>query len=284
MNSSLCKEFFSRTPLSQECIETVAIAEEASAIVMGYFNTALTVDYKVDRSDPVTEADRAVDIFIRNRIQSMFSDDKLLSEEHPETPDNNADRIWMIDPIGGTNEFIRGRHNFSINIGLLIDGAPAMGVVAVPAQGRYYAAERNIGAFACCGGIITRLKTSNVENMKFAQLLTRFSDGTTRELDTTIAELDFSNRIPMGSLGTKLCMIAEGRADAHIATHPRVAKWDSLAADVILAESGGSTTDLNGIPLQYAQQNSLWGKTFVSANNSVLRTAIINALLTRNFS
>src|SRR4051794_919139 len=125
--------------LQRELAVARAAALEAAVLVNGYRGTALTVDHKPG-DEPVTVADREASDLILKHLTRAFPDDAILSEE---VPDNGArlraSRVWMVDPIDGTRDFIAGDDGFAVMIGLCIDGRPRLGVLAMPSNGDLYA-------------------------------------------------------------------------------------------------------------------------------------------------
>ena len=124
----------------------VKIALEAGVLVKTYHGTDLKVDSKTG-NEPVTEADRAASELIVKRLSEAFPTDAILSEESPDDGSHQNDRVWMVDPIDGTKDFIRGEHGFAVMIGLAVKGRPLLGVVSQPTKGFTYAGQVGLGAF-----------------------------------------------------------------------------------------------------------------------------------------
>src|SRR5687768_1280062 len=108
--------------MSDDCKTALGIAQAASNILLTYYQSALQVSFKADQFDPVTHADRESDAYIRAALQQAFPTDILLSEEHPEQPASYDGRVWVVDPLDGTKEFVAGRDCFGVIIGLLVHG------------------------------------------------------------------------------------------------------------------------------------------------------------------
>jgi len=209
----------------------LALADDADAITMRYFQSVtLAVRTKSDRT-PVSEADEAVERMIRERLERERPDDGLLGEEFGARGD--AARRWIIDPIDATKNYVRGIAVFATLIAL--EGL--VGVVSAPAM-----AARSEGAF--CNGMAIRV--SNIDNINDAQLCyddipgfehfgigRRFLD-LVRRCGRTRGFGDFWSHM----------LVAEGAAE--IAVEPQVAHWDMAAVQVIVEEAGGRFTNLDG--------------------------------------
>lgn len=254
------------------------IVHEAGNGLIEYQKKALTVEYKKDEFDPVTIADRNTDDFLRARLGALFPGDSFITEESAAAPKNYDGRVWMIDPLDGTKDFIAGRDCFAIHIGLLEGGIPKFGLVAVPRRGQIFSAVKGEGAFKYEDGKSTRLKVSDVTDIHEARLLTRYAGGEIRPIEEDIARIPFKQRIPEGSMGIKICMVASGEAEVFIPGNFNVGKWDTLAPEVILKEAGGLLTDLNGAPLNYSQASRMWDALFVAANNLTLQSQVLGYL------
>jgi histidinol-phosphatase len=214
----------------------LALADDADAITMRYFQSAtLAVRTKSDRT-PVSEADEAVERLIRERLERERPDDGVLGEEFGSRGD--AARRWIIDPIDATKNYVRGIPVFATLIAL--DGL--VGVVSAPAIGRRWWASRGDGAF--CNG--KAIHVSSIDTISDAQLcyddvtgFERFGIGRrfldlVRRCGRTRGFGDFWSHM----------LVAEGAAE--IAVEPEVAHWDMAAVQVIVEEAGGRFTNIDG--------------------------------------
>jgi 3'-phosphoadenosine 5'-phosphosulfate (PAPS) 3'-phosphatase len=123
------------------------VALEAARLVLGFHRTDLKIDSKAG-NEPVTEADRAASTLIVDRLRAAFPDDAVLSEEIPDDGSRlGRPRVWMVDPIDGTSDFIAGDTGFVVMIGLVVDGRPRVGAVAHPLTGRVYGGVVGQGAW-----------------------------------------------------------------------------------------------------------------------------------------
>lgn len=265
-------------PPSEFATRVMVIASLASEVLLKYHRQNLRVDYKKDEFDPVTVADQESDALLRTRLQELFPDDLILSEESLDIPESYDGRVWMVDPLDGTKDYIKGRDGFSINIGLLENGEITFGCVTVPARGQVFYAEKGAGSFEKTEDGFKRLKVTDVESISDARLVTRNPSGDIRPIEGKIDPMPFKERIPEGGIGTKLALIASGKAEAHINTNFRASKWDTLGPQLILEEAGGMVTDFDGNKLDYQKPSVLWERSFVASNNKSIHAEILRNL------
>jgi 3'(2'), 5'-bisphosphate nucleotidase len=248
-----------------------ALAIRAGAILLKHY-PAPKVDWK-GQNNPVTEADREANVFLVEEIMKLFPADGILSEEAPDKRDRlSRSRVWIIDPLDGTTEFIKHHDEFTVMIGLSVDGISTMGVVYQPARERLYYAESGTGAFLTEGETTRRLQVSSESNSAAMTIVLSRSHHTA-DVDLIKGGLGVTNTIVSGSLGLKVGLICEGRADLFLQSTSHTCQWDTCAADVILREAGGRMTDLLNAPLCY---NSLEVRNMngVIATNGILHDSI----------
>ena len=263
---------------SELAMHIFEIADTASKILLKHYQTVLKVDYKKDEFDPVTIVDQESDAFFRKRLKELFPNDLILSEESLEIPESYDGRVWMVDPLDGTKSFIKGLDGFSINIGLLENGEITFGCVVIPARGQLFFAEKGKGAFEKIKSEFRKLYVSSIEDIINARLVTRHPSGGIRPIEEKIATMPFKARVPEGGIGTKLCLIVSGNAEACINTSFRASKWDTLGPQLILEEAGGIVTDFDGNKLNYKQQSLQWERSFVASNNKKIHLEILKNL------
>ncbi len=255
--------------MSSEIQTITNIAHRAGSILLKYYGGELDVQYKMDKFDPVTRADTEADTYLRQAISNAFPVDEILSEEHKPQPNSYAGRVWMVDPLDGTKDFVGGRESFSIIIGLYQNNQPELGVVYAPVSGDILYAQRDKGAYRVRDGSRVRLRVGSNTDLRQAKLVTRnHVSGDVRPLDQQVDNLPVSDRVPEGSIGLKIGRIADGSADVFVHTNLKACKWDTLGSEIILTEAGGVITDLEGTPLDYSKPTVDWDKYFIAANNS----------------
>ncbi len=263
---------------SEFAASVLRILDQASSIVLKYFQTVLDVEFKRDEFDPLTIADKESDYFIRNSLHELFPHDLLLSEENPLLPETYNGRVWMIDPLDGTKSFIKGSDTFSINIGLVENGVPIFGCVAIPAQGKVFYAKKGKGAFRKTDESFEAIHTSSIQQIEIARLITREGNKDVRPIEEKLNTIPFRERITGGGIGEKLCKIAEGVAEAQINTN-RACKWDTAGVQVILEEAGGIITDFDNNRLNYKSDSASLERSFVACSNKELHEAVIKELI-----
>ncbi len=203
--------------------------------------------------EPVTVADRKASELIVSGLRKAFPKDPLISEELPPEPGAlGSDRLWLVDPIDGTKDFITGSDGFSIMIGLVVGGRPVMGVVHLPAQDRTYWATPE-GAFVRVHGAVTPLAVSDVSTAANAKLVASKSHRSDA-LDKVKTELGIVDELNIASVGAKLGLIAAGVRDLYVNPATKTKAWDTCGPEAILVRAGGKLTDLLGRPIDYTHE------------------------------
>ena len=249
----------------------LALADRADAITMARLGAMdLRVDTKPDLS-PVTDADEAVEAEVRAILDRKRPADSIFGEEQGGTPARTG-RQWVIDPIDGTKNFVRGVPLWASLIALLEDGVPTVGVVSAPALSRRWWAGQGLGSHTTFGaGPARRLSVSAVADLGSASL--SFSDLTTGWAETgrRAQFLDLIDDVwRMRAYGDfySYCLVAEGAVD--IAVEPEVKLWDLAALDVLVREAGGSFTGLDSEPGPHSGS--------AVATNALLHSAVVERL------
>ncbi len=221
------------------------LADRADAITMDRFGALdLRIDTKPDLT-PVTDADESAEAELRTLLTSRRPDDALFGEEFGGTPTSTG-RQWVLDPIDGTKNFVRGVPVWCTLIALLNDGVPVVGVVSAPALGRRWWASSGEGAYGSFNGSTRRLAVSAVTDLESASL--SYSDLTTgwdERRDSFLALIDRVWRVRAYGDFWSYCMVAEGAVD--IAVEPEVKLWDLAPLDIIVREAGGSFSSIDGV-------------------------------------
>jgi len=254
----------------------IDITVSAGEIIMKLREDGFQTKTKSDSFDFVTSADIKSEEYILNILSEEFPEDSILSEEKGKI-ENDASRVWMVDPLDGTKNFKNGGTGFSIMIGLYQDGKPVLGVVHAPAKDLTYFAQRGYGSYVRMTGNDHLLHVSKTKYLKDSIMVTRISYGEKRDEDRLEQFFDVKERIPESSVGIKLGLIASGNADFHVNTQFKASKWDTCASQIILEEAGGRITDLCGHSLDYNQSENKWLSSFV-ASNGILHKYILDEL------
>jgi 3'(2'), 5'-bisphosphate nucleotidase len=243
------------------------LALEAGKVAMRYHGTP---DLEVERKEegsPVTRADKEANTVIVEGIARAFPQDGILAEE---TPDDGAwlssERVWMVDPIDGTRDFIRGRDGFSVMIGLCLGERPVLGVVFQPVGDRLYFATQGGGSWLIeAGGAPMRIQTSDVSEPAKIRLVASKSHRTP-VIDEVRQKLGITDELNVGSVGLKLGLIARGVRDLYVNPSSKSSAWDSCGPEAILDEAGGRLTDLHGRLLGYRNKDVRHNDGLVASN------------------
>jgi 3'(2'), 5'-bisphosphate nucleotidase len=232
-----------------ELQEAVKLARRAGELIMGFYQQGVPVEIKAG-DEPVTAADRAADDLIRAGLERAFPDDGLLTEESEDDLSRlTKERVWIVDPLDGTSEFVGETGEFAVQIALAVRGEPVLGVVYHPPSGALYYAVANGGAYLEQNGEVHRLRVSTeTEPSKLRLVASRSHFSGAVEAARRRLGIDTVRRV--GSVGLKVGLLARGDGDLYIAT--AVAKeWDICAPHIVLEEAGGELTNLCGERLVY---------------------------------
>jgi 3'(2'), 5'-bisphosphate nucleotidase len=231
----------------------VHIVREAAALVMSVYARDFAVQAKADAS-PVTEADERAEALIVPALRALAPQVPVVAEEMAARGEVAAaiagPRFWLVDPLDGTREFVARNGEFTVNVALIEQGAPRLGVVAAPALGRLYAGVAGQGAWLE-DEAGRRAITVRAQPAEGATVVASRSHGDAAALDAFLRGTRVARRIDAGS-SLKLCLIAAGQADLY----PRLGRtmeWDIAAGHAVLAAAGGSVCTLDGQPLRYGK-------------------------------
>jgi len=251
------------------------LAIDAGAILRRHFANKTPVRWK-GKGNPVTDADMEASRFIVESIQRRFPLDGILSEEESDNLDRlHRSRVWIIDPMDGTSEFVAGRTEFAVMIGLAVEGRPQMGVVYLPVDEKLYYAASGLGAFVESGTSRQALQVSPETDPSRVIMAVSRSHPSAR-LQQIREALSIGNVIAAGGVGLKVSMICEGRAHLYIHAGSGTCQWDSCAPEIILHEARGRMTDIRNRPLEYntAAPQNVRG---ILASNGVLHNRALAA-------
>jgi 3'(2'), 5'-bisphosphate nucleotidase len=227
--------------------------------------------------NPVTAADHAANELIVAELRRQFPEDGILSEEALDDRFRlNKARVWMVDPMDGTKQFIERIGEFSVMIGLAVDGAAQLGVVYHPTVDRMFYAAPGLGAFVEEAWTTKRLRVSPLSEP--AQMVTAMSRSHhSPVVDRIRHQLGIARELRSGSVGLKFGLLAEGRAHLYIHPGSKTNQWDTCAPEAILRAAGGRVTDTTGAPLSYntPEIRNLRG---VVASNGVIHDAALAAI------
>ncbi len=248
--------------------EAISLARAAGAFIQSVRDEGFSTERKADNS-PVTRADMGADRIIREGISRLYPDDGILSEEHGAPPESRSGRTWIIDPLDGTRGFISGSDEFAVQIGLLVDEKPVMGVVYEPAVDRLYWAAEGMGTYlVMSGGTTYPARLSPRDDFKDMRLVTSHSLPEERRQEL-LASLECQDGGSYHSVGVKVGRILRGECDIYWSGH-RVSYWDSCAPLVVLEQAGGVLTSLDGLPYTFGLNVERFehSKSFVATSGS----------------
>ncbi|ULN37126.1 histidinol-phosphatase [Mycolicibacterium smegmatis] len=247
------------------------LADQADALTMDRFGALdLRVETKPDLT-PVTDADRGAEETLRAALAQARPADTVFGEEFGGTTASTG-RQWVIDPIDGTKNFVRGVPVWCTLIALLDDGVPRVGVVSAPALARRWWAAEGQGAFGSFNGTTRKLSVSGVSDLSAASL--SYSDLTTGWDDRRERFVELTDAVwRVRAYGDfwSYCMVAEGAVD--IACEPEVKLWDIAPLDILIREAGGTFTSIDGTDGPHGGS--------ALATNGLLHDAVVSRLAVR---
>ena len=242
-------------------------AREAGDIIRSLYGTAIAVREKGDRGDsPLTEADTRANELLANRIRSAFPDDGWMSEESVDTQERlQRRRVWIVDPLDGTKEFLRRIPELAVCVALVADGEPIVGVTYNPITDELFAAAR--GAPATLNGTPIRVRSTRA--LEAATVLASRSETERGEWRRFRGRFTIE---PCGSVAYKLARVAAGTADATFTLSPKN-EWDVCSSAFVIDRAGGRVTGLDGSPVRYNQPDPRLGG--VIASNGALHEPLL---------
>ncbi|CAN5446477.1 hypothetical protein BH18ACI2_BH18ACI2_18610 [soil metagenome] len=267
-----------RVDFARELQIAVKLARAAGGAALEHYGGPLQIVHKSENDDPVTQADMAANEVIIAGLQREFPEDGLLSEESLDTVRRlGRRRVWMIDPLDGTKGFIEGNGDFAVQIGLSIEGAPALGVLYLPVTDVLYCAAQGAGAWVVRPEMkAERLRVSDMRDLTRARLAASRSHRSPR-MDAVIRACGIKEEVRRGSVGIKIGLIVERQCDLYISLSSRTQQWDTCAPEAILREAGGSLTDLWGQPYRYNTED-VQNRNGIAAAGTALHPSIVKRL------
>jgi 3'(2'), 5'-bisphosphate nucleotidase len=236
---------------NEALIDDLAVAaREAGEAILAIVRRGFDVEAKGDRS-PVTEADRAAELIILAALAKAAPGVPVIAEEEVAAGriPAHGDTYFLVDPLDGTREFVRGGEDYTVNIGLIEKGVPRLGVVFAPATGRLHGGIVGSGAWVDDGSgripINTRPRGDSIAAVASKSHLTQST------IDYLEAAAGLCDYVSVGS-SLKFCILAEGQADIYPRLSP-TSEWDTAAGHAVLLAAGGRVDGLDGAPLAYGK-------------------------------
>jgi len=230
------------------------LARGAGRILMEIYARDFQVAYK-GKNDPVTEADQLANAYIVAELAKHFPDDGIVAEESVDLGHaRSKQRCWFVDPLDGTKEFIAKNGEFSVMIGLAIDGVSALGVVYQPTLDKLYSGVVGGAAQLSQHGASRPLAVSEQSDPARLKLVVSRSHRPA-SIEQIMQQLGASEEMPSGSVGVKVGLIAERLADLYVHISDKSSLWDACAPEAILVAAGGRFVHVDGSPIQYASDD-----------------------------
>ncbi|PDH34629.1 MAG: 3'(2'),5'-bisphosphate nucleotidase [OM182 bacterium MED-G28] len=250
------------------------IAKTAGNAILSVYRRAGDIDVTIkDDNSPLTEADRDAHEIIIAELKRFTPSIPILSEESDGISVDERlswSRYWLVDPLDGTKEFIKRNGEFTVNIALINNGAPELGIVHVPVTNISYLGKTGVGAWKVAAtGEADAISITNFDlnpgQVRIVASRSHSGDLLDQLINTMEAELGKAEVVSMGS-SLKICLLAEGKADIY----PRLAptsEWDTAAAHAVLAAAGGDIVDTEFQALRYNQKESMLNPHFIAISD-----------------
>lgn len=263
--------------LTKELDLACDLAVAAGEATLNYFGSDIEIHLKTG-DEPFTAADKASEAIILNALRTQFPDDGILSEEqHDHGKWYEKHRVWVIDPLDGTRDFIAGRKGFSVMIGLLVAGRPKLGVVYQPVDRILYAAANGQAFMKTDKDSHVMLCPSNRKPPDSVRLVASCSHYSPK-VNQMKNQLGIVDEIRIGSVGVKIGLIASGDRDLYLNPDGKCKLWDICAPEAIVTQAGGKMTDFSGNPLVYHDPAQLRPNKGIIASNGACHQIILDKL------
>jgi len=241
----------------------IAIARDAAAAILEVYEGEFAVQHKDDDS-PLTAADLAAHRCIVAGLERLAPGIPVLSEESahevPAATRRQWPRMWLVDPLDGTREFVKRNGEFTVNIALVDDGVPILAVVQAPVTGALWHGQRGRGAFRRDGGRDVAIHARRPATPPLRVAASRsHRDARTESVLARMGEIE---PVGVGS-SLKFCRLAEGGMDAYPRSGP-TSEWDTAAGQCVLEAAGGVVLDPQGRPLRYNQRDTILNGAFIA--------------------
>jgi 3'(2'), 5'-bisphosphate nucleotidase len=247
--------------------EACTLARRAGQAILEVYAGSFAVEQKGDDS-PLTAADMASHRVIVEGLHALAPDIPVLSEESKGidwSVRRTWDRYWLVDPLDGTREFIKRNGEFTVNIALIENHVPVLGVVLIPVTGELYYGVAGEGAFleSAPGALPKPITTRAAASVPV--VVGSRSHGNDKQMEM-LAGLGEHQLVSVGS-SIKFCMVARGDADLYLRVGP-TSEWDTAAAQCVVEQAGGVVEDLEGRPLRYNTKESLLNPEFLTVGDT----------------
>ena len=235
----------------------IALAFNAGQEIIRIYNKKVIKKLKSDNS-PVTNADLKANTIICEGLRKYFPEVPIVSEELDNSRIKNKKIFWLVDPLDGTKEFLKGNGEFTVNIALVINKIPIYGLIYMPAKNKFYYTKNKKSYFAKFdkNGKLKNIKVIKVKKREKNILVFSRSHGLSKEKILEAKKAVFkkfnANKIIRSGSSIKLCYIADGTANIY-PRHGRTMEWDIAAGDAILRYAGGRIKTLDRKIMKYGK-------------------------------
>ena len=267
--------------LAQETEVARRLAREAGRVILDHYQRGTRVEFKGrGTADPVTQADRDANRLIVEGLAQAFPGDAILAEESPPSADRHGHRrLWCVDPLDGTREFIEHNGQFVVMIGLAVDGEAVLGVVYQPTEDvLWWGADGR--AYGEHVGSVSPLTPSRRGDPREGRIVVSRSHRSAT-VSKVASALGIAGEEPLGSVGLKVARVASGAADVYLSMSTSTREWDACAPEALLRAAGGRMTDVTGDPLRYNKEDLSTPRGLL-ATNGALHARVVEA--TRPFA
>ena len=256
---------------NEELISAKVAARNAGKILMKYYQSDKNEVKMKGVDNPVTIADNKADQYLCNFLMGEFPNDGWLSEETVDTEERlNRDRVWIVDPLDGTKEFIEGIPHFAVSIGFVYKGEPVVGVIYNPATDEMFSCQKGKGVYLNGNKVIVSQKNHLIDS----SITVSRSEFKRNEWEPF--SNDFKSINPIGSVAYKLALVSAGEYEIFATIAPKN-EWDICAGDCLISEAGGVFKTINDKKIIYNQKKTLVTDTII-ATNSILFEGVSDLL------
>ena len=251
-----------------ELAVAIETARSAGSVIRAHYEGCdAKATYKDDGS-PVTATDLEANDLIVSRLRHTFPNDAILSEESSDDGARlHASRVWIVDPLDGTRDFVQRSGDFSVHIGLAVQGKATLGVVYQPIRDRLFFAVTGQGAYEQLGVGRRRIRCSKRRDIAALRVgVTRYT--ITPSLQRLLRDAPFAGNLVRMGASTKMMAVACDELDVTLCLNDRENEWDTCAPEVIISESGGTMTDVDGSAFAYNGSDVRRRRGIVVSNGS----------------
>ncbi len=260
--------------IEETTIALDATLKAAEAILQIYSKDFITM-MKAEQ-EPVTKADLESNKILITALKKKSY--PILSEETKDTFERlNKQRVWIIDPLDGTREFIKKNGEFSIMVALVEKNKPILGIVYQPTNKKLYLAQKSQGCYKLEENKWKRLNVSSINKLEEAQAILSKSDFPEKD-QQFLSSINVKKITQKGSAGLKVGDICEHKAEFYFKSNNKMKEWDTAAAYIMIFEAGGRMTDLKGNELIYNQKEVIH-QNGILVSNGILHEQLVNKFI-----